>query len=265
MGFTNNGNGTATFSGTPTNAGTYVLTITAKNAAGTATLANSGNGVFITSSATNNTIGGTAAAARNIISGNSDDGVRISGASSSANVIEGNWIGTDPGGTIALGNAFDGVQVGYGATGNIIGAIAPQAGNTIAYNGGNGVTVRIHTTIDNSIRGNSIFSNAGIGIDLGNVGNRTLGTSQPSRSLDGSNAGMRHRLFAAGRWPDRFLLRAAFAAIASVAAFARRCLVFARVAHHRSKPLSSIAAVMDSAACSASRIASSRLTPSGIC
>ncbi len=35
--YTNNGNGTATLSGTPRTAGTYTLTITAKNAVGTAT------------------------------------------------------------------------------------------------------------------------------------------------------------------------------------------------------------------------------------
>ena len=35
--YTNNGNGTATLSGTPTTAGTYSLTITAKNSVGTAT------------------------------------------------------------------------------------------------------------------------------------------------------------------------------------------------------------------------------------
>ena len=35
--YTNNGNGTATLSGTPTTAGTYTLTITAKNSVGTAT------------------------------------------------------------------------------------------------------------------------------------------------------------------------------------------------------------------------------------
>ena len=35
--YTNNGNGTATLSGTPRTAGTYTLTITAKNTVGTAT------------------------------------------------------------------------------------------------------------------------------------------------------------------------------------------------------------------------------------
>lgn len=35
--YTNNGNGTATLAGTPTTAGTYTLTITAKNSVGTAT------------------------------------------------------------------------------------------------------------------------------------------------------------------------------------------------------------------------------------
>ena len=37
--YTNNGNGTATLSGTPTTAGTYALTITAKNSVGTTTQA----------------------------------------------------------------------------------------------------------------------------------------------------------------------------------------------------------------------------------
>jgi hypothetical protein len=35
--FRNNNNGTATLSGTPTTAGTYTLTITARNSVGTAT------------------------------------------------------------------------------------------------------------------------------------------------------------------------------------------------------------------------------------
>ena len=47
------------------------------SAAGDTTLANSGDGVSIQSDADANTIGGTTAAARNIISGNSGDGVEV--------------------------------------------------------------------------------------------------------------------------------------------------------------------------------------------
>ena len=49
-----------------------------------------------------NTIGGTAAAARNVISGN-DMGIEIIGGST-GNLIAGNYIGTDKSGSSALGN-----------------------------------------------------------------------------------------------------------------------------------------------------------------
>ena len=53
--------------------------------------------------ASDNTVGGTTAAARNIISGNADDGIEIEGSGTSGNVVEGNFIGTD-----ATGNtSFD--------------------------------------------------------------------------------------------------------------------------------------------------------------
>ena len=81
------------------------------NAAGAQTLpnANYGGGVDIYNGATQNTIGGTSTAARNIITGNHDaagigGGVEISGSDTlgtttyitSNNVVEGNYIGTDP-------------------------------------------------------------------------------------------------------------------------------------------------------------------------
>ena len=52
-----------------------------------------------------NTIGGTAQGERNIISGNGDYGILISGgdnSDASANLIQGNFIGTDAGGSAAL-------------------------------------------------------------------------------------------------------------------------------------------------------------------
>ena len=63
-----------------------------------------------------NTIGGTDAAARNIISGNAANGVGIGGGGNTPqqpdqNVIEGNYIGTDVTGMVALGNRFDGVVI----------------------------------------------------------------------------------------------------------------------------------------------------------
>ena len=66
-----------------------------------------------------NTIGGTAAGAGNVISGNTDDGVEITGTGTTGNVVAGNYIGTDVTGTVALGNGLDGVEIDTGASGNI--------------------------------------------------------------------------------------------------------------------------------------------------
>ena len=90
------------------------------NAAGTAALGNGGDGVRVAGGSTGNTIGGSAVAARNIISGNVDSGVEIAGSGTSSNVVAGNYIGTDVSGTFAIDN-FTGVEVDNGATANLIG------------------------------------------------------------------------------------------------------------------------------------------------
>ena len=95
-------------------------------AAGTAALGNGVNGVEIDTDASSNTIGGTAAAAWNVISGNSGDGVFVE--DSTSDVIQGNLIGTDVTGTVALGNSGFGVEIGAGASGNTIGGLTTTPG-----------------------------------------------------------------------------------------------------------------------------------------
>ncbi len=106
-----------------------------------------------------NVIGGTSPAARNVISGNGLTGVFLWGTG----VMEGNYIGTKKDGAFPLGNDIAGVQV-RGAS-NAVGGTTTGAGNVIAFNAGDGVTVAGGT--GHRILGNSIFSNAGLGIDLG--------------------------------------------------------------------------------------------------
>ena len=65
-----------------------------------------------------NTIGGTAPGEGNVISGNTDYGVDISGAGTDSNSVVGNYIGTDAAGTADLGNATDGVAIRNGAQSN---------------------------------------------------------------------------------------------------------------------------------------------------
>jgi CSLREA domain-containing protein len=158
--------GVVTGGSTNTVEGNYIGT----DVTGTAALANGGlcfcgfgGGVFAGGS--NNTIGGTTSDARNVISGNLANGLVIGGDGENANVVEGNYIGTDATGTAALGNG-DGVHMG--GFNNVIGGIMPGAANTIAFNEENGVAVDFGT--GNAIQRNSIFSNGGLGIDLGGDG-----------------------------------------------------------------------------------------------
>jgi hypothetical protein len=146
---------------------------------GTKALGNA-DGVWLGDGATNNTIGGTTAAARNIISGITDGlgfGVFIhpnnAGQLPSGNVVEGNYIGTDVTGNNALGNGF-GVVINGGIN-NLIGGTAAGAGNTIANNTdgvflGNLSGSPPLPTYGNAILGNSIYGNSGAGILLFQTG-----------------------------------------------------------------------------------------------
>jgi uncharacterized repeat protein (TIGR01451 family) len=124
---------------------------------------NGGAGVFL-DQASANTIGGTTAGARNTIGGNNGGGILIAGANARLNLIQGNVIGTNPGGTLDLGNTGDGIQIN-GASNNTIGSPSVTAGgNTIAFNTGSGVHVLSGS--GNQISRNSMFLNDGVGIQL---------------------------------------------------------------------------------------------------
>jgi len=114
------------------------------------------------------TVGGTTPAARNLISGNQDDGINL--WSTTGNTVSGNLIGTGSDGTSALGNTGNGVTL-LGTSNNLIGGVTPTSANTIAFNAKDGVVVLDSTNSDyssvgNRILSNSIFNNGGLGIDL---------------------------------------------------------------------------------------------------
>ncbi len=112
--------------------------------AGTAAIPNDAGVQF--SNASSNTIGGSSPPARNIISGNTFDGVSLDGFNNSANTVDGNYIGTGITGNLDLGNGRDGVKVGQpSATGNFIGA---TAGNLISGNNGMALkSTRVRETV----------------------------------------------------------------------------------------------------------------------
>ncbi|MBK7199523.1 right-handed parallel beta-helix repeat-containing protein [Candidatus Amarolinea dominans] len=110
------------------------------NASGTAAVPNNVAGVFINNGA-GNIIGDSSAPARNIISGNENQGVLIFGPSS-GNFVRGNTIGLDPAGAVAIPNQGSGVRLASGATLNVIGGSVDAARNIISGNDNEGVLIR---------------------------------------------------------------------------------------------------------------------------
>ena len=164
---------------------------------GTGQSANAGSGVLIGSGATSNTIGGNTAGARNIISGNSSNGVTITDSGTSGNVVEGNYIGINSAGTAKLGNTIYGVRVD--SAGNTIGGIAAiagtGAGNVISGNGQSGLLVGASSLVEGNIvglnaAGSSSLGNGFRGIDINVASSVTIGgTAGGAGNVISGNAG----------------------------------------------------------------------------
>ena len=186
-----NNNGVSIFnSGTNSNIveGNYIGT----NAAGTAALANN-TGVIIEADADNNTIGGTIAGAGNVISGNSNYGVAVTIPGTSGNEIEGNYIGTDFTGTVAVAN---GTGILLEATGDTVGGTTAAARNVISGNTTDGVEIESTGTTGNTVEGNFIGTTITGSAALGNGsfgvlihGGATSTTIGGSTSTPGTAAG----------------------------------------------------------------------------
>lgn len=142
-----------------------------------------GNEVGVTvNTVGNNTIGGTAAGARNIISGSVGPGIHVWAADSV--VIEGNYIGTDITGSVAVGNDI-GIFVN-GAAHDTIGGRTPEARNVISGNR-EGVTLWDAGATGNHVMGNYIGTNAaGTAAIPNDVGVAIYG---PANTIGGTTAG----------------------------------------------------------------------------
>jgi hypothetical protein len=76
---------------------------------------NAVNGVVV-QDASGAVIGGTTSADRNVISDMDDNGIVITGSTSSGNLIRGNYIGTDLSGGAGFGNGDNGILVSDAST-----------------------------------------------------------------------------------------------------------------------------------------------------
>jgi hypothetical protein len=137
-----------------------------------------------------NTIGGTTSGERNVISGNSSDGVNIGFADSTGNAVYGNYIGTDATGTADLGNGVHGVAIHDGASNNFIGGSATGQRNVISGNNQSGVSLLGVTgpTSTNFVRGNYIGTNSAGTAAVGN-GTGILVQDSTNNGIGGSAAG----------------------------------------------------------------------------
>jgi CSLREA domain-containing protein len=139
------------------------------------------SGVYVSNS-TGNTIGGSTAGRRNVISGNTSNGVYVVG---NENVVMGNYVGTDISGTVAIPNGNIGVRIGNGgeavSSGNIIGGSAAGQGNLISGNGSYGIQAVVSdlTTIQGNTIGLDASKTAAIpnlfGISLSSALNNFIG------------------------------------------------------------------------------------------
>jgi hypothetical protein len=132
---------------------------------GTAALGNGDCGIVV-QDASNNTLGGTAAGAGNLISGNTHQGILFEspgGVPTTGNRVQGNKIGTNAAGNTRLGNIV-GVLIELGASGNAVGGTVSGAGNLIS---GNETGVEL-VADGNVVQGNKIGTNAAGSAALGN-------------------------------------------------------------------------------------------------
>jgi hypothetical protein len=157
------------------------------NARGDDMLANAQVGIWV--GGKGNFIGGISASARNVISGCKFSGIAIYGDS---NFVRGNYIGTDIGGTTALGNGSDGVAI-VGAKKNVVGGRTAGAANVISGNGGSGVYIlgggSGYDASHNRLEGNRIGTKADGATPLGNAGSGVLIKGQSARNAIGDSAG----------------------------------------------------------------------------
>jgi hypothetical protein len=171
---------------------------------GKTALGNAGRGLFFASRG--GTIGGTSPGAGNLISGNGGQGIHVE---STENTIQGNIVGTDISGKIAVPNGSAGIAIG-GGDHHLIGGSAPGAANLVSGNLGPGIALfeidvflvnRLFPLpvtnaiiqgnfIGTDVTGSSMLGNAGDGISLNGTSSTQIGGSfSTARNVISGNLG----------------------------------------------------------------------------
>jgi len=159
-------------------------------------ITNFGVGIYLID-APRNSIGGTSAAAMNVVSGNRSEGIALGGTNCTGNTIQGNFIGTDISGLQRIGNFYSGVNLG-GVRSNIIGGTAPGSRNLISGNGGDGISLNGVGCSQNQIHGNFIGTDSsgtkslrnqfvGVSVNVGTTDNDVGGEGPDEGNLISGN------------------------------------------------------------------------------
>lgn len=140
-------------------------------------LGNNQDGVLVRGVA-GNRVGGTTTAARNVISGNTSDGVQIDTAGATTNLVQGCFLGTNASGTSAVPNSGSGVNIVGGAVNNTVGGSVGSALNVLSGNIGDGATIEGGASAGNLVQNNRIGTTA--------AGTGALGNGSDGVQLSGS-------------------------------------------------------------------------------
>ena len=130
------------------------------------------DGIVLDVFANNDTIGGTTAAARNVVAVVPNNGIELSNFANSppSNIlVQGNYVGTDKTGMVALGNGTNGILV-YGSNNTIGGLTATPgtgAGNVISGNDQRGIWLL--GGFDDLVEGNIVGLAANGSTPIGNA------------------------------------------------------------------------------------------------
>ncbi len=190
-------------SGAGSNNNSIVGNFIGTNASGTGSVPNGTDGIWVISGPKFNRIGTNGdgvddAAERNIISGNTRNGVQFEGAGTSDNIVAGNYIGTTVSGTALLGNGLHGVIIFGTASNNRIGtdgsndAFNANEANIISGSGQYGIRIRDVGTNGTVIAGNLIGTDITGSLDFGNGLDGIILTGGTSFNRIGSNGDGTH-------------------------------------------------------------------------
>jgi len=157
---------------------------------GTVALPNDGEGISLQDS-DHNTVGGLVPEARNIISGNTGSGISLPSSDDQLNLVQGNYIGVDVTGLVALPNAI-GIKIDSQAHDNTIGGTAAGAANVISGNTNDGIQISASAGANNLIQGNFIGTNSAGTSSLPNGGQGILSNCPNANTIGGSDPGARN-------------------------------------------------------------------------